>query len=78
MAHGKRLIATLPQRVGISLLGTKIRWVNLKNGKSVVGDHDRGPNLRLNRLETCPRRSAAPKLRWTGDSTSVSYIQCFH
>jgi rare lipoprotein A len=75
MANGKRFDRhKLTAASWYFPLGTKIRVVNLKNGKSVVVTiTDRGPNLRLNRLVDLSE-AAAKRLDYVGQGLTSVFL----
>ena len=75
MANGKRFDRhKLTAASWYFPLGTKIRVVNLKNGKSVVVTiTDRGPNLRLNRLVDLSE-AAAERLHYVGQGLTSVFL----
>jgi len=75
MANGKRFDRhKLTAASWYFPLGTKIRVVNLKNGKSVVVTiTDRGPNLRLNRIVDLSE-AAAKRLDYVGQGLTPVFL----
>ena len=75
MANGKRFDRhKLTAASWYFPLGTKIRVVNLKNGKSVVVTiTDRGPNLRLNRIVDLSE-AAAKRLDYVGQGLTSVFL----